>query len=175
MISYSRSRLRTATVVIPLPIIMMLSSHCKYAVRSVSSITLRMESKLASGQMEGCRLNPCREFSSSKDSGSQPGKTDEEPALAKLFQSNAEWVKRTKDKDPDYFPRLAKGQSPDFLYIGCSDSRVSITDLTGVDLGELFVHRNIANLVVSSDMNLLSVLTYAVKYLKVRHILVVSH
>ena len=147
---------------------MMLSSHCKYAVRSVSSIklsTLRTESKLAS---------VCRFFASSNDSWSQPGENDEEPALEKLFHSNAEWVKRTNEKDPDYFPKLAKGQSPDFLYIGCSDSRVSITDLTGVDLGELFVHRNIANLVVSSDINLLSVLTYAVKYLKVRHILVVS-
>jgi hypothetical protein len=156
---------------------MMLYSHCKYAVRSLASVklsTLRMESRLASGQTEGFRLNSCRLFASSKDSFSQPPNNKEEPALKKLFHANAEWVKRMNDKDSNYFPKLAKGQSPDFLYIGCSDSRVSITDLTGVDLGEVFVHRNIANLVVSSDINLLSVLTYAVRHLNVRHILVVS-
>jgi carbonic anhydrase len=135
-----------------------------------------MENRSASGQQEGFCLNSYRLFASSKDSWSRPAKKkgEEEPALEKLFQDNAEWVKRMNDKDPDYFPKLAKGQSPDFLYIGCSDSRVSITDLTGVDLGEVFVHRNIANMVVSSDINLLSVLTYAVRHLNVRHILVVS-
>lgn len=154
---------------------MILSSYCKYAVRSsIKLSTLRMESRLAPGQMEGFRLNSCRFFTSSKDDQSQPPNKKEEPALEKLFHSNAKWVKKMNDKDPEYFPKLASGQSPDFLYIGCSDSRVSITDLTGVDLGELFVHRNIANLVVSSDLNLLSVLTYAVRHLNVRHILVVS-
>jgi carbonic anhydrase len=100
---------------------------------------------------------------------------ERDPAIERLFEKNRAWVKRVNEEDPDFFPTLGKGQSPDYLYIGCSDSRVAISDLTGVGMGELFVHRNIANMVVSSDLNLLAVLTYAVEHLKVKHILVTGH
>lgn len=100
---------------------------------------------------------------------------DKDPAIERLFEKNRAWVKRVNEEDPEFFPTLAKGQSPDYLYIGCSDSRVAISDLTGCEMGELFVHRNIANMVISSDLNLLSVLTYAVEFLKVKHILVTGH
>lgn len=98
-----------------------------------------------------------------------------DPAIERLFENNRAWVDRVNIENPDFFPTLSKGQSPLFLYIGCSDSRVAVSDLTGVELGELFVHRNIANMVVSSDINLLAVLTYAVDVLKVKHILVTGH
>lgn len=98
-----------------------------------------------------------------------------DPAVERLFQKNRAWVERVNSEDPTFFEALGKGQSPDYLYIGCSDSRVAVNDLTGVEMGELFVHRNIANMVVSSDLNLLAVLTYAVERLKVRHILVTGH
>ncbi len=78
-------------------------------------------------------------------------------------------------KDPDYFSNLSKGQKPDYLWIGCSDSRVPANEITSTQSGEIFVHRNIANLVVHTDSNLLSVLEYAVKYLQVRHIIVCGH
>jgi carbonic anhydrase len=100
---------------------------------------------------------------------------EKDPAIERLFEMNRAWVQRTNEQDPDFFPTLGKGQSPDYLYIGCSDSRVAISDLMGIEMGELFVHRNIANMVISSDLNLLSVLTYAVHFLKVKHILVTGH
>lgn len=78
-------------------------------------------------------------------------------------------------KDPDYFTNLSKGQKPDYLWIGCSDSRVPANEITSTQSGEIFVHRNIANLVVHTDSNLLSVLEFAVKYLQVRHIIVCGH
>ena len=106
-----------------------------------------------------------------KDAGDQ----HPDPAIERLFRKNRAWVERVNNEDPTFFPELGKGQSPDYLYIGCSDSRVAVNDLTGVEMGELFVHRNIANMVVSSDLNLLAVLSYAVDYLKVRHILVTGH
>jgi carbonic anhydrase len=105
----------------------------------------------------------------------QQEEKDEDPALEQLLSANKDWRERKAREDPTFFTELGKGQSPDFLYIGCSDSRVAVSDLTGVELGKLFVHRNIANLVVASDMNLLSVLTYAVEHLKVKHILVTGH
>jgi carbonic anhydrase len=77
--------------------------------------------------------------------------------------------------DPDYFERMSKVQTPKFLWIGCSDSRVPANEITGTNPGEIFVHRNIANLVINTDMNLMSVLQYAVEILKVKHILVVGH
>ena len=100
---------------------------------------------------------------------------DEDPELTDMFKANREWVDKMNKEDPNYFVELGKGQSPNFLYVGCSDSRVEVSSLTGVGPGKVFIHRNIANLVVSSDLNLLSVLTYAVEHLQVRHILVAGH
>jgi carbonic anhydrase len=92
-----------------------------------------------------------------------------------IFKNNETWVADKLEKDPEYFHNLVKGQSPDFLYIGCSDSRVTAEDLMGVQPGEVFIHRNIANMVVSIDLNVMSVINYAVKHLKVKHIIVCGH
>lgn len=100
---------------------------------------------------------------------------EDDHALKKLFKNNREWVDKVNKDDPTFFPKLGSGQSPEYLYIGCSDSRVSISSLIGLEMGELFVHRNIANMVVASDLNLLSVMTYAVEHLKVKHILLTGH
>lgn len=93
----------------------------------------------------------------------------------RLLDGNKQFVKEMLAKDPEYFKRLAKGQSPEYLWIGCSDSRVPANEITNTLPGEIFVHRNIANMVVNTDMNLLSVLYYSVKYLKVKHIIVCGH
>ncbi len=93
----------------------------------------------------------------------------------KLLENNKVWVNEQLQKDPNYFKDLANGQSPEYLWIGCSDSRVPANEITGTKPGEMFVHRNIANMVVHSDMNLLSVLSYAVEVLKVKHIIVCGH
>lgn len=92
-----------------------------------------------------------------------------------LLSYNRRWAAGHVAEDPRYFERMAEGQSPDFLFIGCSDSRVSAQELTGTHLGEIFVHRNIANLVVHTDMNLMSVLQYAVDVLEVGHVIVCGH
>jgi carbonic anhydrase len=92
-----------------------------------------------------------------------------------LLKGNAEWVERRLKDDPEYFKTLAKGQSPEVLWIGCSDSRVPANEVTGTKPGEVFVHRNIANVCVHSDMNMLSVLDYAVNVLKVKHVIVAGH
>ncbi|MBX9850323.1 MAG: carbonate dehydratase [Cytophagaceae bacterium] len=92
-----------------------------------------------------------------------------------LFINNRNWVKDKIKDDPQYFQKLSQGQSPKYLFIGCSDSRVTAEALTGADPGEMFVHRNIANLVVHTDMNLMSVLQYSVEVLKVEHIIVCGH
>lgn len=92
-----------------------------------------------------------------------------------LLADNKEWAKDQTEKDPDFFKRLALIQSPEFLWIGCSDSRVPADKITGTQPGEIFVHRNIANMVVHTDLNLLSVLQYAVEILKVKHIIVCGH
>jgi carbonic anhydrase len=92
-----------------------------------------------------------------------------------LFHNNKKWVQKKLIEDPEYFVKLSKGQQPDYLWIGCSDSRVPANEITGTEPGEMFVHRNIANMVVHSDMNLLSVLSYAVEVLKVKHIIVCGH
>lgn len=92
-----------------------------------------------------------------------------------IFKNNELWVAEKLEKDPDYFEKLGQGQKPDFLYIGCSDSRVTAEDLMGVQPGEVFIHRNIANMVVSIDMNAMSVINYAVRHLKVKHIIVCGH
>src|SRR3954465_2363514 len=92
-----------------------------------------------------------------------------------LFHNNKKWVHKKLMEDPEYFKKLGKGKEPDYLWIGCSDSRVPANEITGTEPGEMFVHRNIANMVVHSDMNLLSVLSYAVEVLKVKHIIVCGH
>lgn len=93
----------------------------------------------------------------------------------RLLEANKDWAVKKLELDEHYFDRLSADQKPDFLWIGCSDSRVPAEELTGARPGDMFVHRNVANLVVSTDMNMLSVLQYAVEVLKVRHILVVGH
>lgn len=95
--------------------------------------------------------------------------------LDKVFEKNEAWIKSKLDLDPNYFNDLAKGQNPDALYIGCSDSRVTAEELMGVEPGDLFVHRNIANMVVSIDLNAMSVINYAVRHLEVDHVIVCGH
>lgn len=92
-----------------------------------------------------------------------------------LLDNNKKWVSDQLEQDPQYFKKLAKGQTPEYLWIGCSDSRVPANQITGTNPGDMFVHRNIANMVVHSDMNMLSVLSYAVEVLKVKHIIVCGH
>ena len=92
-----------------------------------------------------------------------------------LLLENKAWAKERTEHDADYFKRLAKTQTPNFLWIGCSDSRVSPTEITQTEPGEMFIHRNIANLVVHTDLNLGSVLQYAVEVLKIEHIIVCGH
>jgi carbonic anhydrase len=93
----------------------------------------------------------------------------------KLLQENKQWAAEMVAKDVDYFKRLVALQSPELLWIGCSDSRVPADKITGTQPGEIFVHRNVANLVVANDLNLLSVLQYAVEVLKVKHVIVCGH
>lgn len=92
-----------------------------------------------------------------------------------IFENNKEWVAEKLGTDPQYFDKLAGDQEPDYLYIGCSDSRVPANEIMGLQPGELFVHRNIANLVNNSDLNVMSVINYAVVQLKVKHIIVCGH
>lgn len=93
----------------------------------------------------------------------------------KLLDNNKGWVTEKLKEDPEYFTRLAKLQAPPLLWIGCADSRVPANEITGTNPGEVFVHRNIANMVLHTDMNMLSVLDYAVNVLKVRHVIVCGH
>jgi carbonic anhydrase len=93
----------------------------------------------------------------------------------KLLLQNKSWVSDKLDLDKDYFKNLADIQKPEFLWIGCSDSRVPANEITNTEPGEIFVHRNIANLVVNTDLNMLSVLKYAVEVLKVKHVIVCGH
>lgn len=95
--------------------------------------------------------------------------------IEQLLERNKQWVSDTNKNDPTFFNELAKGQSPKYLYIGCSDSRVPATQILGLKPGELFVHRNIGNMVPGNDLNALSVLEYAVEHLKVQHIIVAGH
>ena len=95
--------------------------------------------------------------------------------LTRLLDQNRAWAERIKASDPDFFPALAKQQSPKFLWIGCADSRVPANQLVGLVAGEMFVHRNVANVVVHTDFNCLSVMQYAVDVLKVEHIIVCGH
>jgi carbonic anhydrase len=93
----------------------------------------------------------------------------------RLLEDNKKWAQQQVEEDPDFFKRLEALQSPEFLWIGCSDSRVPANQITNTKPGEIFVHRNVANLVVNGDMNILSVLQYSVEVLKVKHIIVCGH
>lgn len=95
--------------------------------------------------------------------------------IKKVFENNKEWVKKKLGADDNYFEEMAKGQSPEILYIGCSDSRVTAEELMGMGPGEVFVHRNIANMVTNLDLSSMSVIQYAVDVLKVNHLVVCGH
>ncbi|RCU51946.1 MULTISPECIES: carbonate dehydratase [Corallincola] len=95
--------------------------------------------------------------------------------IKQLFENNRLWAERRVKEDPDYFQELAKGQSPKYLWVGCSDSRVAAERLTGLKPGELFVHRNVANQVIHTDLNCLSVLQYAIDVLKVEEVIICGH
>lgn len=95
--------------------------------------------------------------------------------LNKVFDNNKDWVKQKLDNDPAYFDKLGEGQSPELLFIGCSDSRVTAEELMGLGPGEAFIHRNIANMVSGTDLNAMSVVEYAVVHLKVNHVVVCGH
>lgn len=96
-------------------------------------------------------------------------------SIEKLIRNNRAWSEKIRQNDPDFFPTLAKQQNPDYLWIGCSDSRVPANEVVDMLPGELFVHRNVANMVVHTDLNLLSVLQFAVDVLKVEHVIVCGH
>lgn len=95
--------------------------------------------------------------------------------IQQIFKNNQEWVSQKLKLEPDYFKKLSEGQSPEILYIGCSDSRVTAEELMGAQPGEVFVHRNIANMVVNTDLSAMSVINYAVSVLKVKHVVVCGH
>jgi carbonic anhydrase len=96
-------------------------------------------------------------------------------SFKRLFENNKKWVQDTTARDPEFFEQLGSGQSPQFLWIGCSDSRVPANEVTGTLPGDIFVHRNIANMVIHTDMSMLSVLDYSVNVLGVKHVMVVGH
>jgi carbonic anhydrase len=93
----------------------------------------------------------------------------------KIFEHNAQWAKEQQQKDPEFFSKLSAGQTPEYLWIGCSDSRIPAEAITGLKPGEAFIHRNIANLVPNTDLNVMSVINYAVRHLEVKHIVVCGH
>jgi carbonic anhydrase len=95
--------------------------------------------------------------------------------ISKIFENNKKWIADKLEQHPDFFDKMSEGQSPNILYIGCSDSRVTAEEMMGAQPGEIFVHRNIANMVVSIDMNVMSVINYAVGTLKVEQIVVCGH
>jgi carbonic anhydrase len=95
--------------------------------------------------------------------------------IEKIFKNNQEWITNRLEADPNFFDKLGGGQNPELLYIGCSDSRVTAEELMGAAPGEVFVHRNIANMVISIDLNAMSVINYAVEYLEVKHVVVCGH
>ncbi|MCG2611109.1 carbonic anhydrase [Flavobacterium sp. SM15] len=95
--------------------------------------------------------------------------------IEQIFENNRHWISQKLQGDQNYFENLSKGQSPEFLYIGCSDSRVTAEELMGLAPGQVFVHRNIANMVPNTDLNSMSVINYAVQHLKVNHIVVCGH
>lgn len=108
-------------------------------------------------------------------SQSEVQRDEADETLGWLFEKNQEWIQEMKKQDPEFFVRLGKGQKPKFLWVGCSDSRVPANQICGLGPGEVFVHRNVANLVSNNDLNFLCVLEYAVKILDVDHIIVCGH
>jgi carbonic anhydrase len=107
--------------------------------------------------------------------GDTPPVEDPDHALSRLFEANRAWAKRIEEAEPGFFEKLSHLQSPEYLWIGCSDSRVPANQIVGLLPGEVFVHRNVANVVVHTDLNCLSVIQYAIDVLKVKHIMVVGH
>ena len=103
------------------------------------------------------------------------GNNNSKPDLERLFLQNRQWIRSVTSADPDYFSRLVDQQNPEYLWIVCSDSRVPANQIVGLKPGEVFVHRNIANIVVHTDFNALSVIQFAIDRLKVKHIIVVGH
>jgi carbonic anhydrase len=95
--------------------------------------------------------------------------------LSQIFDRNRKWAEKVKEADPDFFKRLSKQQKPEYLWIGCADSRVPANEIIDMPPGQVFVHRNIANIVVHTDLNCLSVIQYGVEVLKVKHIIVCGH
>lgn len=116
-----------------------------------------------------------RSFADSSKQGLAHGSGKVSTHVEKILENNKNWVEKTKKDDPQYFVNLGKAQKPKYLYIGCSDSRAPANQIMGLGPGEVFVHRNVGNLVVSNDMNVLSVLEYAVAHLKVTDIIVAGH
>src|SRR5436190_13525524 len=94
---------------------------------------------------------------------------------AEIFENNRKWIAEKTGTNKDFFSQLAQDQNPEYLYIGCSDSRVTAEELMGLGPGEVFVHRNVANLVCNVDLNVMSVINYAIRHLKVKHIIVCGH
>lgn len=92
-----------------------------------------------------------------------------------IFENNRKWIEAKIENDADFLEKLSKDQTPEYLYIGCSDSRVPANDIMGLEPGEVFVHRNVANLVCAIDLNVMSVINYAVRHLKVKHVIVCGH
>ncbi|MDI1356300.1 MAG: carbonic anhydrase [bacterium] len=97
------------------------------------------------------------------------------PKYEEIFENNLRWLEQKKGSDHSFFEKLAKDQHPEYLYIGCSDSRVTAEEMMGAEPGEIFVHRNIANLVNATDLNVMAVINYAVRYLGVKHVVVCGH
>ena len=95
--------------------------------------------------------------------------------ISDVFKNNEKWIQKKLDVDPDFFDKISQGQNPDLLYIGCSDSRVTAEEMMGVEPGEAFVHRNVANMVISIDLNVMTVLNFAVTQLEVDHVVVCGH
>ncbi|MRT92521.1 carbonic anhydrase [Ancylomarina sp. 16SWW S1-10-2] len=95
--------------------------------------------------------------------------------IESIFENNKKWIANKLNDNPDYFKTLAKDQSPEILFIGCSDSRVTTGDLMGIEPGDMFVHRNIANMVSNTDLSVMSVINYAVNQLKVKHVIICGH
>jgi len=107
--------------------------------------------------------------------GKQINPFNEMMNIERIFKNNREWIAGKLNTDSEYFKNLSLGQNPEILYIGCSDSRVSAEELMGMKPGEVFVHRKIANMIPSSDLNSMSVVTYAISHLKVKHVIVCGH
>ncbi len=95
--------------------------------------------------------------------------------LRKIFENNQKWIEKRLESDAKYFEKLSEGQSPEVLFIGCSDSRVTAEELMGSQPGEVFVHRNVSNMVISIDLNMNAVVDYAINFLKVKHVVICGH